>query len=157
MERINELYTRLSELEAELATKSDELKQLKGAYDRVSTDLADTLASLGLGAVRMADGKEVSVDTKYRGSIAQDRVPQVRMFLDSIGSAGILKPKAISLQNFSSEDISDLPEAIKNSIQYEIHHNTLSAFLAELASKGELTGEVAELFKVHQTNTVKLA
>lgn len=153
MDQINSLYQALSEAKKELDSAQAVLDQKQDNFGRLSKDLGDILHTQGLSQVKMADGRELGLETTYYGSAPQDRIPGIRSYLQAINNVGILKPKKLSIKE---EDIASLPVELQPKVEYEINTNTLKAFLKEQAKKGELDQSAYELFGVYTVNKVIL-
>lgn len=153
LQQVSVLYEALEKAEERLIVAQKEVDEAQKDYARLAIDLGDVLASLGLQEVTMANGRTVGLDTKYYGSAAQERMPQIMAFLKKHGNEAIAKPKKLKI---TEDDLGKLPQDMEDRVEYEIHHATLSSFLKELAKNGELTLEVMDLFKVYQENRVIL-
>jgi hypothetical protein len=151
LEQVQELYAALTEAEARLSSAQEELEAAQKHYSLLSKNLGDVLAAVGLSSCTMSDGRTISLTTTYFGSASQERMAAIRQFLASEGSADMCKPKAVKI---TEEQISMLPEELRESLQYEINTNTLKAWLKEKAKKGELTEEVRQLFNVYDVHNV---
>ncbi|HWT40368.1 MAG TPA: hypothetical protein VN081_03840 [Dongiaceae bacterium] len=153
-EQIQALYAALKTAQARLNAANEEQAAAQKDFDRLSSDLGDLLHVNGMSDVGMLDGKRLGLKQDYFGSTAQERMDDIRAYLERKNNAGILKPKKL---NITEDDIAALPEDMKTKVLYEINTNTLKAFLRELAKKNEITDEVMGLFKVEIKNTVVIA
>lgn len=153
MDQINSLYQALSVAKDELEKAQAILDQKQDNFSRLSKDLGDILHTQGLSQIKMADGRELGLETTYFGSAPQDRIPGIRAYLQMINNLGILKPKKLPIK---AEELDSLPPEMRDKVEYEINTNTLKAFLKELAKKGELDQTAHELFGVYTVNKVIL-
>lgn len=151
LQRINALYSALSQAEASVQNAQQQLEQAQDVYNRLREDLGDLFHASGLSAITMADGKSLTLETLYFGSISQERMESIRDYLARQGSEGMIKPKKI---NITGIDIKYLPPELQNQVEFDIHSSTLKSFIKELALNNKLDSEARELFKVHQENRI---
>lgn len=153
LQQINELYNSLVEVRQLEAKAKADIEAFSASAKRLEGAIGELFNLYGLNELTMADGKKVTLKTNYYGTVSQERIAQVRQFLQDTDSLAILKPKKLKVDG---EDIERLPADLRNKVQHEIHASTLKAFLKELDEKGSLTKEVRDLFAVHQINSVVL-
>lgn len=153
MDQIQDLYEAITRADKRLKAAGKELEAANKDYERLSSDLGDVLHVLGLSEIKMHDGKTLGLKTEYFGSAAQERMADIKAFLEAQNNAGILKPKKL---NITEDMIDKLPDELKDAVMYEINANTLKAYFRELAGKNQMDQAVRELFKIHQENKVVL-
>lgn len=151
IEQVKELYEAIKRADKRLSAASEEMNNAKKDYERLSSDLGDLLHVLDMSSVTMSDGKKIGLKVTYFGSAAQERINDIREFLNRKNNEAILKPKKLKIDE---SDIEQLPEELRENIEYEINANTLKAFLKELGKKNEINDEVLKLFAVYQENKV---
>lgn len=151
LNEISQLYARLKEVRELEKDALEQAKSFTQAAQRLEESIGEMFSAYGIAELTMDDGVKVALKTSYYGTVKQENIEQIRAMLERLGSADLLKPKKMSI---SEKDISSLPEDLKAKVTYEIHAQTLKAYLKELDGRGELTQEVRDMFAVHQINTI---
>lgn len=149
MNTILHLVERLSDLESQVEQAEEALKALKQQREELSTkSIPDAMTEAGLVALELADGRKVEVQPVVSGRLGPGAVE----WLMENNHEGLLKRKivlAYDPERFAQLQQTD-PDA---SIESDIHHQTLNAFLREQIKAGTpLPAKAFGLYQGFKTN-----
>ena len=132
LETLLKLYQSLAEAEEDVAAKEAQLRTAKEKHDDLATRLLPAvMADLGLAEVRMADGRTLSIQSKYFGSVAQTRMNQAVAWLEARNMDGIVD-REIIIKDWDHNQLATLNAAeIDYNIKQSIHPSKLRAFVRE--------------------------
>ena len=153
MAEVSQLYDAFCAAENELEADQKKLEESQKRYSILVDQLSELLLANNVSALSMTDGREIGVKTTFYGSASQERMPKIQEWLKEQGMEGIAKPKKLSI---GFEDLPTLPDPLVGKVQYEIHPQTLKAFINDLARDGKLDKETMELFAVYPKTTVTI-
>jgi len=158
---ISELATAQISAEKEVALLQLTLKKANIWLDQIKNKLLpDAMAEVGMDKFTLSDGRgSVTINQKTSASITADNKPEVFKWLREIGEDSIIKSEVrISFGKGDLEKAETLvgelvAKGLDAFLNEDIHSSTLSAFVREKYSEGEL---VSEKITVYQYKEAKI-
>ncbi len=140
--------TKLAERQWEAQKKFDQLEKdleaAKNELERLSEVLVpDKMEELGLEEITTSSGIMVSVSEKVRGGLLKENRPKGFAWLEENGHGAIIKSEVVvSFGRKELQDANKLVEELRKdkklaSLEREVHHSTLDAFIREQLEKGK--------------------
>lgn len=125
---LNDKLEERERLEKELATNSEDIKQLREKL------IPDLMQSIGLTEFKMVDGRVLSISPVYYASVPKARSEAAFEWLRSKNMGGIIKEAIeVSIDHKDSLVKQNIPFAVHGGI----HPSTLRAFVKERIETGD--------------------
>lgn len=157
VDKIKELATQLVEARTCKAQLEQQVKDInKLIKDIEEKELSSLLDEQGISKISIED-MDISKSLIFRGGYTKHTDPEAFQFLFDSNNDGALKQHLIV-------DLSACPRApfeldekdIPYTIEYSIHHATLSSILKELVESGKFTTDDIEKYSVYVQPQVKI-
>lgn len=155
------LAQRIDELDAEIDAATAMVESLTKERNRLSLFVVpDLFDEMGLSALKLSDGSEVTIKRKFSGSIKTEDVEAAYKWLDENGHAIVKSEVIIRLDRGEPQQKEFVSKVLgKLNVEYEIkesvHSQTLNAFVKECTENGtDLCPEIS-VFPVRVTKITK--
>ena len=157
VDQIKELATQLFNARSQKAQLENQVKEINSLIKDIEEHkLSSLLDEQGISKVTL-DDMDISKTLVFRGSYTKHRDPEAFQFLFDSQNDGALKQQVII-------DLTTCPQAtveldkmdIPYTIEYSIHHATLSSIIKELVETGKFTTDDIEKYSVYVQPQVKI-
>lgn len=162
LKEISAMVNRMLSMEAELATKAEELKALSTKIERMSsTDIPEAMKLIGLKMYGLDDGRIVEIKENDYGGYTKENEPAVFKFLRANGHGDLIKSTVDIVLGKGKEHLVEKIKKVLSQKAYEgiviefkeaVHPSSFKAFVREQLEGGKKLPKQVAIF--HKMETI---
>lgn len=161
MQELSYLIEQFFSYEKKIAEAEKELEHLKDNFKNISENrIPATLQAMGMKSFVTLEGKEVSFEKRWTGSISEENKVAAHKWLEDNGHGSIIKnsvsanipkgPDSLKMQKEIEDFLNQKKDVVVKS-EKAVHYKTLEAFIKEQKAKGVDLPSSISTFEITKT------